>query len=141
LNERVQRSGDEVTVRDGSLIKTFTLKHNIRVVGFGKAVLGILRALQDIVGDHIASASVIVPIGAQEAVGANRPEQLPHANAHTRIYEGALNNVPDEASVEATRSIVHELSTVSDVRVTCTIVIFSFFVYHSLVVFFFFLVI
>jgi len=46
--------------------KTYKLKHNVHVVGFGKAVSGMARAVEDLIGDHIVGGVISIPYGTQE---------------------------------------------------------------------------
>ena len=48
--------------------KSYTVDHNIHVVGFGKAVIGMVKAVEDILGDHIADGVASIPVGIQEAL-------------------------------------------------------------------------
>jgi len=40
-----------------------TLSHNVILVGFGKAVCGMCRVFQDILGEHIVSGALSIPQG------------------------------------------------------------------------------
>ena len=43
--------------------KTYKMHHNVYVVGFGKAALGMARAVDDMIGDHIVKGIVSIPFG------------------------------------------------------------------------------
>lgn len=45
----------------------YNLERNVYVVGFGKAVLGMARAIDDTLTDHIVSGLLSIPIGCQES--------------------------------------------------------------------------
>ena len=56
-------------VLDGNLVvnnQTYQLNRNVHVIGFGKAVLGMVRAVEEILGDHIVNGILSVPDGIQE---------------------------------------------------------------------------
>lgn len=48
--------------------RKYKLNKNVHVVGFGKAVLGMARALEDTIGEHIVRGVISVPVGLQEAL-------------------------------------------------------------------------
>ena len=54
--------GTKMTV-DG---KTYTLKKNVFVVGFGKAVSGMAKTLEDLIGQHIVRGVISIPYGSRE---------------------------------------------------------------------------
>lgn len=45
---------------------SFKLNHNLYVVGFGKAVLGMARAVEDKLSDHLVQGILSVPVGIQQ---------------------------------------------------------------------------
>lgn len=45
---------------------TYKLNKNVYVVGFGKAVSGMARAVEDLVGQHIVRGVVSVPYGTKK---------------------------------------------------------------------------
>ena len=56
-------------VSEGNLIVNnieYPLNRNVHIIGFGKAVLGMVRAVEEILGDHIVGGIVSVPDGIQE---------------------------------------------------------------------------
>ena len=55
---------------------------NVKVVAFGKAVLGMLVSLETLLGDHITDGIASVPVGAVEA--AQRTD-LPHSVSRSRV--------------------------------------------------------
>ena len=45
--------------------KTYTLKKNVFIVGFGKAVSGMAKTLEDLIGLHIVRGVISIPFGSQ----------------------------------------------------------------------------
>jgi len=98
-----------ITVEDGKLLvrgNSYTLRRNVYVAAFGKAVLGMIRAVEDIVGDHIVRGVASVPFGIQETLLHNQLEHLiPTQDSKVEIFEGARYNLPDQDCVAATEKI------------------------------------
>lgn len=53
----------------------------MKVVGFGKAVLGMLTAVERILGDHITEGVASIPAGALETAEKFYPHYIPRANS------------------------------------------------------------
>ncbi|XP_059161444.1 glycerate kinase-like [Physella acuta] len=86
--------------------RKYKLNKNVHVVGFGKAVLGMARALEDTIGEHIVRGVISVPVGLQEALrqeGKGDMTLLPSSNI--LVMEGAANNLPDTAAFESAQQI------------------------------------
>ena len=49
---------------------------NVKVVAFGKAVLGMVAAVEELLGEHVVEGVASVPVGAVERAR----RQLPHWN-------------------------------------------------------------
>ncbi|KAM8931109.1 glycerate kinase [Pelodytes ibericus] len=82
----------------------FTLNRNLYLVGFGKAVLGMAAAVEQIVGKHLVRGVISIPHGMQESVkNAGRREML--LSPAVQVMEGAEHNIPDEAALEAAGEI------------------------------------
>ncbi|XP_075688019.1 glycerate kinase [Rhinoderma darwinii] len=102
-----------LTVRDtgGSSVlecggKAFTLKKNLYLVGFGKAVLGMAAAVEQIVGNHLVEGVISIPQGMEESLKqAGKREMLLNTESRIRVMEGATNNMPDEAAMRAAGEI------------------------------------
>lgn len=43
--------------------QNYTIRHNLYVIAFGKCVLGMVRAVQEILGPHIVRGIAIIPTG------------------------------------------------------------------------------
>ena len=59
-----EKQSSVLTVNDN----IYHLNHNVYVVGFGKAVLGMARATEDILGEHVVSGILIIPRGLQQTL-------------------------------------------------------------------------
>uniref|UniRef100_A0A8C5WIH7 Glycerate kinase n=1 Tax=Leptobrachium leishanense TaxID=445787 RepID=A0A8C5WIH7_9ANUR len=82
------------------------LNRNLYVVGFGKAVLGMAAALEQIVGRHLLQGVISVPRGLEESLKqSGRREMLLAPRSLIRVLEGAENNMADEAALEAASEI------------------------------------
>lgn len=57
---------------------------NVKVVAFGKAVLGMVAAVERILGNHITEGVVSVPIGAVKAARRFYPHHIPRVNKMIR---------------------------------------------------------
>lgn len=68
VRRALQRQGNELVVAEHS----FKLHHNLYLVGFGKAVLGMAAEAERIVGDHLVQGIVSVPYGIQETLQHHR---------------------------------------------------------------------
>ena len=45
--------------------QTYSIQRNVFVVGFGKAVLGMARVVEDLLGQHIIKGILSIPAGAR----------------------------------------------------------------------------
>lgn len=68
VRQSVERKDDSVTI-DG---QRFMLKHNLHLVGFGKAVLGMAAEVERIMGDHLVRGIISVPHGIQQTLQQHR---------------------------------------------------------------------
>lgn len=64
VRQSVERKDDSVII-DG---RKFTLKHNLHLVGFGKAVMGMAAEAERIMGDHLVKGVISVPHGIQQTL-------------------------------------------------------------------------
>ncbi|XP_005092005.1 glycerate kinase [Aplysia californica] len=87
--------------------ETYHLHRNVFVVGMGKAVLGMAKAVEDVLGDHIVTGIISIPRGLQEEmIHTNNREMMLSPNTKILVYEGADNNEVDEASHNASKAIL-----------------------------------
>ena len=56
----------------------------MKVVGFGKAVLGMATAVERLLGDHVTAGLVSVPVGILEAASKMFPHDMPHSDSKIR---------------------------------------------------------
>jgi len=64
VDNALKCDGDRLTVGDC----WFTLQHNVHIVAFGKAVIGMVRAAEEALGDHIVGGIASVPWGMQDSL-------------------------------------------------------------------------
>lgn len=64
VRQSIERKEDSVIING----QKFTLKHNLHLVGFGKAVLGMAAEAERILGDHIVDGVISVPHGIQQTL-------------------------------------------------------------------------
>ena len=64
VRQSIERMEDSVIING----QKFALKHNLHLVGFGKAVLGMAAEAERIMGDHLVRGIVSVPHGIQQAL-------------------------------------------------------------------------
>lgn len=59
---------------------------NVKVIAFGKAVLGMVTALEQILGDHITEGVASIPVGSLETAKKLFPHHMPQENSKIRWY-------------------------------------------------------
>ncbi|XP_053627073.2 glycerate kinase isoform X1 [Cherax quadricarinatus] len=96
----------------------YDLHHNVYVIGFGKAVIGMVKPIQLALvtsdgGSHLKGGIVSVPLGIQKSL-ADKPHMLPNECSCLEILEGAKDNIPDEAAFAAAKKIVSLLEKLSE---------------------------
>ena len=64
VRRSMERKDDSLLI-DG---RSFVLRNNLHMVGFGKAVLGMAAEAERIVGDHLVNGVISVPHGIQETL-------------------------------------------------------------------------
>ncbi|EEC03820.1 glycerate kinase, putative, partial [Ixodes scapularis] len=85
------------------------LAHNVYLVGFGKAVGGMAHVAQQLLGDHLIRGVVSLPVGTRHTAELlHKPEMVPRDPV--QVYEGAQNNLPDDAAMVAATAIVTLIS-------------------------------
>ncbi|NWT66683.1 GLCTK kinase, partial [Prunella himalayana] len=86
--------------------QAFPVKRNLYLVGFGKAVLGMAAAAEEILGDHLTRGIITVPLGIQESLQrAGMQEMLLKPHSKIQVIEGAKNNLPDAEALKGAVAI------------------------------------
>ncbi|KAL3853812.1 hypothetical protein ACJMK2_017321 [Sinanodonta woodiana] len=94
--------------------REYQLHKNVYVVGFGKAVLGMARAVEECLNDHIVKGVISIPKGSREQLlAAGKGDLCLAADSKIKAYEGAQNNLPDEDAHKAAMAI-QNLATAVD---------------------------
>ncbi|KAM9813623.1 glycerate kinase [Neosynchiropus ocellatus] len=107
VRQSVRRKDDSVTVEG----RTFSLKHNLHVVGFGKAVLGMAKEAERIIGDHLVKGVISVPHGIQQTLKQHGKQHLLlKENSRIEVMEGARHNLPD-ANAQQAASAIQQLAS------------------------------
>ncbi|XP_069331898.1 glycerate kinase isoform X2 [Eulemur rufifrons] len=94
--------GRQLKVRD----RSFQLQQNLYLVGFGKAVLGMAAAAEELLGQHLVQGVISVPKGIRAAMEhAGKREMLLKPHSRVQVFEGAENNLPDRDALRAALAI------------------------------------
>ncbi|XP_020827215.1 glycerate kinase [Phascolarctos cinereus] len=92
----------QLKVRD----RNFQLHHNLYLVGFGKAVLGMAAVTEELLSEHLVQGVISVPKGIQEAMEhTNMKEMLLKPKSRIQVFEGAKDNLPDGNAQQAALAI------------------------------------
>ncbi|KAK5609408.1 hypothetical protein CRENBAI_009564 [Crenichthys baileyi] len=111
VRQSLERKNDSVII-DG---RTFTLRHNLHLVGFGKAVLGMAAEVERILGDHLIKGVISVPHGIQQTLQQHgKSHLLLKKDSRVKVMEGAKHNLPDEDSQKAAEEIKQLTSELSE---------------------------
>ncbi|XP_053455984.1 glycerate kinase isoform X1 [Nycticebus coucang] len=96
--------GKQLKIRD----RSFQLQQNLYLVGFGKAVLGMAAAAEELLGQHLVQGVISVPKGIRAAMEhAGKQEMLLKPHSRVQVFEGAEDNLPDRDSLRAALAIQH----------------------------------
>ncbi|KAK7102479.1 hypothetical protein V1264_020691 [Littorina saxatilis] len=86
--------------------RNYSVNRNVFVVGFGKAVLGMARVVEDLLGEHIIKGILSIPDGARKDLEkAGKKDMLLSEGSKICVQEGASNNLPDNNAFRAARDI------------------------------------
>uniref|UniRef100_A0A2P2I823 Glycerate kinase n=1 Tax=Hirondellea gigas TaxID=1518452 RepID=A0A2P2I823_9CRUS len=96
--------------------RAYKLNNNVHLVGFGKAVITMIKPIEDMLrnsnsSSHLVSGVVSVPWKIQESI--QNVELLPDNHSCVEIMEGAKNNIPDHDAFDAAKKI---LNVVQDLK-------------------------
>ncbi|XP_074500616.1 glycerate kinase [Sebastes fasciatus] len=110
VRQSIERKEDSVVINGHK----FTLKHNLHLVGFGKAVLGMATEAERIMGDHLVRGVISVPHGIQQTLKQHGKDHLLlKENSRIRVMEGAKHNLPDvdaQKAAEGIKQLASELT-------------------------------
>ena len=100
----VKRDGEKLFIQNAK----YDLKNNVYLVGFGKAVIGMVNPIENALKtsdgrSHLQKGIVSVPKGIKENL--NIHGSLDASNI-VEYLEGATNNIPDEDAFTASKKIV-----------------------------------
>ncbi|XP_067443117.1 glycerate kinase [Thunnus thynnus] len=111
VRQSIERKDDSVII-DGH---KFTLKHNLHLVGFGKAVLGMAAEAERIIGDHLVKGVISVPHGIQQTLQQHGKDHLLlKENSRIKVMEGAKHNLPDADAQKAAEGIAQLASELTE---------------------------
>lgn len=91
----LQVSNDTLNVNDGEMISIAGKRCHL--VGFGKAVLGMAVQIEHLFGARLNSGIISIPFGNRQKFATDNDMQL-RSDTVIEVYEGAANNLPDEAA-------------------------------------------
>ncbi|XP_011841617.1 PREDICTED: glycerate kinase isoform X2 [Cercocebus atys] len=95
-------SGRQLKVRD----RSFQLRQNVYLVGFGKAVMGMAAAAEELLGQHLVQGVISIPKGIRAAMErAGKQEMLLKPHSRVQVFEGAEDNLPDRDALRAALTI------------------------------------
>lgn len=95
-------SSGQLKVRD----RSFQLRQNLYLVGFGKAVLGMAAAAEELLGQHLVQGVISVPKGIRAAMECTgKQEMLLKPHSRVQVFEGAEDNLPDHDALRAALAI------------------------------------
>ncbi|XP_062569504.1 glycerate kinase-like [Saccostrea cucullata] len=101
----------------------YTLDNNVYVVGFGKAVAGMARAVEDQLQHHLISGILSVPHGLGHTLKElGKMDLWPRENTKLKVMEGAKNNLPDNDAQTAAVSIKKLVSTLTDQHILIVLI-------------------
>ncbi|KAL9973243.1 hypothetical protein ACROYT_G019670 [Oculina patagonica] len=99
--------------------REYAVDKNVSVVAFGKAVLGMAKAVDDILGDQIVRGVASIPVGLPDVIKASGNKDLIEKSilsesSPIEILEGAKNNLPDEKAQYAASKIKEVAESVGE---------------------------
>ncbi|XP_028403959.1 glycerate kinase-like isoform X2 [Dendronephthya gigantea] len=116
--EALKVSRDKLFIQD----KEYHLNHNVHVVAFGKAVFGMVQAVEKVLGSHIVQGVASVPIGTQNTISSTNYQPFRQTTESScssngnkiEIIEGAKDNFPDENAQRAAIKIMKIAESVKE---------------------------
>uniref|UniRef100_A0A182F1K0 Uncharacterized protein n=2 Tax=Anopheles albimanus TaxID=7167 RepID=A0A182F1K0_ANOAL len=92
------------------------------VVGFGKAVLGMVVQIEKLLGSRLCSGCISIPIGTSERFGPADPEFRLSPDSVLEVIECGRNNLPDEGAVLAATKIRSIACAMTENDVLCVLI-------------------
>jgi len=110
IDKNVRLSANSLHIGTGIDAKSYPLhSRNVHVVAFGKAVIGMVSAIEPILGSYLTTGIASIPTGMMDSLRQySRTDLLPSPNSRIKIYEGANLNIPDAACLKTSVEI-HDL--------------------------------
>ncbi|CAL7936124.1 unnamed protein product [Xylocopa violacea] len=110
---------NKVKFKDGMLYvkdESFETKQNVYLVGFGKAVMGMAIVLEHMLGDYLKKGIVSIPSASTNAMWESEDKSyFPKIGTSVVKYcEGAVNNHPDDRSLETTHEIIDLVESLTE---------------------------
>ncbi|XP_048462564.1 glycerate kinase isoform X1 [Rhincodon typus] len=104
IKKNISIEGDRLMIQN----RCFPVHKNVYLVGFGKAVLGMAAAMEEILGDHLLQGVISIPLSIQRILcEAGKEDMLLKPNTKIQAMEGARHNLPDENALKAANTIRH----------------------------------
>ena len=98
--------------------KNYNLDNNVFVIGFGKAVLGMAQAVENLLENHVQRGIISVPLGIHESLRnssfKDAREMLLCEGSKILAKEGARNNLPDYAATQTALDIENFIKNLQD---------------------------
>lgn len=102
VRQSIERKEDVITINGHKI----TLRKNLHLVGFGKAVLGMAAEVERILADHLVKGVISVPHGLQQTLRQHgKNHLLLKENSCIEVIEGAKHNLPDSDAQKAAEKI------------------------------------
>ncbi|XP_022240848.1 glycerate kinase-like isoform X2 [Limulus polyphemus] len=103
ITKALKVDNERLLVQDFS----YHIANNVYVVGFGKAVAGMARAVEDIIGHHLVEGVISIPEGTTDIMSqSGKRDLLPGSDSKILVLEGAKHNLPDKNSSVAADCII-----------------------------------
>ncbi|XP_061195468.1 glycerate kinase-like [Saccostrea echinata] len=101
----------------------YALNNNVYVVGFGKAVAGMARSVEDHLQHHIIGGILSVPHGlGQTLKELGKMDLWPKEDTKLKVMEGAKNNLPDDDAQAAAVAIKKLVTTLTDQHILLVLI-------------------
>lgn len=121
INKQLQVSNNGMCLEvDG---RSYQLDNNVYVVGFGKAVSGMARAVDDILSQHIVTGIISIPYGCQQQLRETGKDYMVlKAGSKIQVSEGSKDNMPDDTSYQAALKIKDLVSKLKETDILIVLI-------------------